>query len=93
MDLVDAWGSLVQDFKDSEREYQIDRYTTEWMCRDILSYIRYTRFRQYNMFTQQRGEEFEKMYNQIESKYGKEPLDRFLDDDDLWEATLRLGER
>ena len=89
--LVDHWGALVHNFKDDERAYQIERYTTERMCRDILSFIRKTRIRQYNLFTQKRGEEFERMYKGVEALYGKEPLDRFLEDDTLWQITLELG--
>ena len=90
---IEEWSSLVRQFKDSEKAYDIRPYDTEQMCRDILRHIQYTRFRQYNLFTQQRGEEFEKMVASLERTYSPEAIQRFLQTEDLWRTTLAIGER
>ena len=90
---IEEWSSLVRQFKDAEKAYGIRPYDTEQMCRDILRHIQYTRFRQYNLFTQQRGEEFERMIAMLETTYDPEAIKRFLQTDDLWATTLSIGER
>lgn len=90
---VQEWSSLVRQFKDSEKEYDIRPYDTEQMCRDILRAIQYGRFRQYNLFTQQRGEEFERLVASLEKTYSPEAVQRFLQNEDLWKTTLAIGER
>ena len=90
--LLDYWGQLVQDFKDSEKQYDIDAYETEDMARQILSYIRYTRFRQWTLFVQKRGEEFEKMIEKlVKLDFNSKAVQRFLEDEELWKTTLELG--
>lgn len=92
--LMDHWGSLVRAFKDSEREYDQDGYASEQIAMAILDYVRWTRFRQYKLFTEQRGEEFEKMMVILEKGgHNMEAVKRFLYDDDLWKMTLELAER
>ena len=87
------WGELVRDFKDKEIEYQIDRYESEIMARDILDFIRYTRIRQWTLFVQKRGEEFEKMMAILDEKgYDLTSVQRFLENEDLWKVTLEMGE-
>lgn len=90
---IEEWSSLVRQFKDSEKDYDIRPYDTEQMCRDILRHIQYTRFRQYNLFTQQRGEEFERMVASLEKTYSPDAIQRFLQTEDLWRTTLAIGER
>lgn len=90
---IEEWSSLVRQFKDSEKDYDIRPYDTEQMCRDILRHIQYTRFRQYNLFTQQRGEEFERMVASLEKTYSPDAIQRFLQTEDLWRTTLATGER
>jgi hypothetical protein len=87
--LLDYWGQLVQDFKDSEKDHGIQAHETEDMARQILSYIRYTRFRQWTLFVQKRGEEFEKMIEKLNFK--PQAIQRFLEDEELWKTTLELG--
>lgn len=90
--LLDYWGQLVQDFKDSERTYDIDHYETEDMARQILSYIRFTRFRQWTLFVQKRGEEFEKMIEKLRKlSFDAKAIERFLENEELWKITLELG--
>lgn len=92
--LMDHWGSLVRTFKDNEREYDQDGYASEQIAMAILDYTRWTRFRQYKLFTEQRGEEFEKMMAILEKAgHNMEAVKRFLYDDDLWKTTLELAER
>lgn len=91
---MEHWAELVRDFKDSEKEHDIDAYETERLAREILDYIRYTRIRQWTLFTQKRGEEFEKM---MEILYQKEldikAVQRFLENEELWKVTLEMGEQ
>jgi hypothetical protein len=89
--LLEHWSSLVRRFKDEESQ---DTKTAEEIALFILDYIRYTRFRQYNLFTQKRGEEFEHMMDQMEKK--ELPIDmarRFLEDDERWKTTLELADQ
>jgi len=91
--LKDHWAQLVNEFKDTEREeYQQAGYTTEQMSLDILDHARTHRFRQWTLFVQKRGEEFEQMMAKMEKRgYNPEALKRFLDNDDLWKTTLDLA--
>lgn len=92
--LLDHWGHLVRDFKDSEKAYDIDAYDTEQLTRDILTYIRMTRIRQWTLFVQQRGEEFDKMLAVLEEKgHDLTAARRFLENEELWKVTLELGEQ
>jgi hypothetical protein len=91
--LIDHWGSLVRDFKDAEKRKGISLYETEQMSRAILDYITYTRFRQYKLFIQKRGEEYEKMFQiLIEKGYERESIDRFVENEELWKLTIELAE-
>lgn len=90
--LTNDWATLVRDFKDSEREFNIEAHQSEQLARAILHFIRYTRLRQYTLFEQQRGEEFEKLVSILEAKgFDKEAIKRFLDNEELWKLTLELG--
>lgn len=92
--LMNHWAELVRDFKDTEKENGVDAYDTEMMSRTILDFIRYTRIRQWTLFSQRRGEEFEKMLALLEEKgYELTSAQRFLENEDLWKATLEMGEK
>lgn len=93
--LMEHWASLVRDFKDKEREeHDIGAYSSEQLARRILEYVRYTRFRQYNLFTQQRGEEFENMLKKLDAmQFNPEAVVRFLETEELWKTTLEMGEQ
>lgn len=93
--LKDHWAQLVNQFKDSEREeYDQDGYSTENLAMDILDYARFTRFRQWTLFVQKRGEEFEKMMERLEKRgHSLEAARRFLEEEELWKTTIELAER
>lgn len=89
--LQEHWSSIVRKFKDEERE---DRRKAEEIALFVLDYIRYTRLRQYNLFTQKRGEEFERMIEQAEQKgYSEEAVRRFMEDDERWQTTLEFADQ
>ena len=88
--LLEEWSSLVRKFKDEEPG---DRRASEELALYILDYIRYTRFRQYNLFSQKRGEEFERMVEEAEKRgHDVESLRRFMEDDERWSKTLELAD-
>ena len=92
--LSDHWASMVRDFKDSEREFDQDGYASEQIAMAILDYARWTRLRQYKLFAEQRGEEFERMLAKLQKDgHDLEAVKRFLYDDDLWKTTLEVAER
>ena len=90
---MNHWSELVRDFKDEEKDYDIDGYETERMARDILDFIRYTRIRQWTLFVQKRGEEFERMLTLLEEReHDLTAVRRFLENEELWKVTLEMGE-
>jgi hypothetical protein len=93
--LKDHWARLVNEFKDSEREtYGQEGRATELIAMDILDYARFTRFRQWVLFSQKRGEEFEKMMTRLEQQgHSLEAVRRFLEEEELWKTTLELAEQ
>jgi hypothetical protein len=92
--LSDQWAGLVRDFKDSEKEHGHSAAETERLARFILDYIANTRFRQYNMFTQQRGEEYERMFKAIESLgLSVDSARRMVYDEPFWKTTLEMAEQ
>lgn len=92
--LLDYWASLVRDFKDDERQYDRELYDSEQLARTILDYARFTRFRQYKLFTQKRGEEYEKMLAKLEAEgHPLEAVTRFVESDEMWKTTLEFAEQ
>lgn len=91
---MDYWAQFVRNFKDSERiEYGRENRATEELAKFVLDYITWTTFRQYNLFQQRRGEEFEIMLTKIEQAgHDPEAAQRMITDDEFWEATLALAE-
>jgi DNA-binding TFAR19-related protein (PDSD5 family) len=90
--LMEHWATLIRDFKDSEKAYNIEPYETEQMARHVLQFIRRTRIRQWNLFIQQRGEEFETMLAKLE-QFNPEAVRRFLSEEEIWKITLEMGEQ
>lgn len=89
--LQEHWSSIVRRFKDEEQE---DRRGAEDTALFILNYIRYTPLRQYTLFTQKRGEEFERMMDQAERRgHSVEVIRRFLYDDERWQTTLEFADQ
>ena len=91
--LMDHWAQLVRDFKDSEKDHGIDPRDSELLAQRILDWIRYTRIRQWNLFQQRRGEDYDKMIQSLrESGFMREAIQRFVEDEEIWKATLEMGE-
>jgi hypothetical protein len=92
--LQDYWAQLVRNFKDSEREeHGRGNRDTEELAKDILSYATWTRFRQYNLFQQRRGEEYETLLARLEEAgHDMEAAMRMILDDEFWTTTLQLAE-
>lgn len=92
--LVDYWGSLVRAFKDSERKEGISHYMTEKLANEVVDYIRYTRIRQYNLFQQQRGEDFERMMTKLKAmEFEEGAIQRLLENEELWKVSLQMAEQ
>ena len=93
--LKDHWAQLVNQFKDSERElHEQDGYATEQLMMDVLDYARFTRIRQWTLFSQKRGEEFEKMMALLERRgHSEEAVRRAVEEEELWKTTLELAEQ
>lgn len=92
--LQNYWGSLVRNFKDDQKKFGQDGYESEQLVTDALDLIRYTNIRQYKLFQQQRGEEFERFIEDLVKKeHTLDAVKRFLDNEDLWKTTLELAEQ
>ena len=91
--LMDQWASLVREFKDSEKEHGIDPRDSEQLALAIVDFIRYTRIRQWNLFIQKRGEEYEKMMAVlVDREFNQKAVERFVEEEDRWKVTLEMGE-
>ena len=89
---MEHWGRQVNAFKETETTHDREPYASEQLARDLLDYSRFTRFRQWTLYTQQRGEEFETLLKVLEAK--GHPLDavrRALAEEELWSSTLELA--
>lgn len=92
--LHDHWAQLVRDFKDSEKAYDIEPRDSELLAMAIVDWIQVTPIRQWNLFVQKRGEEFEKLMAKLEAKgFDAGAIQRYLGEDELWKVTLELGSR
>ena len=92
--LSEYWGEIVRDFKDSEKEFGYTAAETERLAMFILEYATSTRFRQYNLFTQQRGEEYDAMFKKIEDRrLSQESARRMVYDEEFWKTTLQMAEQ
>lgn len=93
--LKDHWAHLANEFKDSERElYGQDGYATETLLMDILDFARFTRIRQWTLFSQKRGEEFEAMLKRLEKRgHSPDAAQRAVGEEELWKTTLELAEQ
>lgn len=89
---MDHWGTLVREFKDSEKAYDQDGYASEQLARAILDYSRFTRFRQWTLYTQKRGKEFEDLMVHLEKDgHSLEAAKRYLEEEELWKTTIELA--
>ena len=89
--LLNHWADLLRDFKDEERERGNTSYTVSQLANEVVRFIRKSRIRQWNLFVQQRGEDFEKLLASLES-YDSNLVTRFLENAELWKTTLEMGE-
>ena len=91
---LEHWGVLVQQFKETEKAYDQSGYASESLARAILNYSRLTRFRQWTLYTQQRGKEFENLMVRLENEgYSPDAVKRFLAEEELWNTTIELSVR
>lgn len=90
--LLDHWSKLVRDFKDREKEHNKEPRDSELLAMAIVDYIQWSRIRQWNLFIQQRGEDFDKFRAKILQNFDEDALQRFLEDEDLWKVTLEMAE-
>ncbi len=92
--LMDHWAQLVRDFKDREKTYDIEPRDSELLAMAVVDFIQVTPIRQWNLFVQKRGEEFDKLMAKLEAKgFDSEAIQRYLDEEELWKVTLELGAR
>ena len=92
--LLDHWAQLVRDFKDSEKQYDIEPRDSELLAMAIVDWIQGTPIRQWNLFVQKRGEDFDKLRAKLEAKgFDDQAVQRFLEEDELWKVSLELGSR
>jgi hypothetical protein len=90
--LLDHWSKLVRDFKDREKEHDKEPRESELLAMAIVDYIQWSRIRQWNLFIQQRGEDFDKFRAKILQNFDEDALQRFLEDEQLWKVTLEMAE-
>lgn len=92
--VLDHWAQLVRDFKDSERAYDRTLRESELLALAIVDWIQYTHIRQWNLFVQKRGEEYDRLKAHIEERgQDLEAFQRFVDDEERWHVSLELAER
>jgi hypothetical protein len=91
--LQEHYASLVRQFKDSEKEFDQEGRDSELLTSSFLTIVRYSRFRQYKLFTQKRGEEFERVIALLEKEHNPDAIKRFLENDELWATMLELAEQ
>jgi hypothetical protein len=90
--LLDHWAQLVRDFKDREKAYDIEPRDSELLAMAIVDWIQVTPIRQWNLFVQKRGEDFDKFMAKLEAKgFDDQAVQRFLEEDELWKVSLELG--
>ena len=91
--VLNEWASIVRRFKEAEKVSDITPYDTERLAREILSYVRYTRIKQWPLFTQQRGEEYERMVEKLRGTgFDTGAVERMLADEEFWSTTLEVAE-
>jgi hypothetical protein len=92
--LLDHWAQLVRDFKDREKAYDIEPRDSELLAMAIVDYIQVTPIRQWNLFVQKRGEDFDKLMAKLEAKgFEDQAIRRYLEEEELWKVSLELGAR
>lgn len=90
--LLEHWAQLVRSFKDSEKEYDIEPRDSELLAQAALDYVQWTRIRQWNLFIQKRGEDFEKFTERLKMRFEEEAIQRFVENEELWKVMLEMAE-
>jgi hypothetical protein len=91
---MEDWAEQIREFKDAEKSHAIEPRQSEQLALKILDFIRYTRIRQWPLFVQKRGEDYERMVEGlVESGFSAKAIQRFVETEKLWTATLEMGER
>lgn len=92
--LLDHWAQLVRDFKDREKTYDVEARDSELLAMAIVDWIQGTPIRQWNLFVQKRGEDFDKLMAKLETKgFDGQAVQRYLEEEELWKVSLELGAR
>jgi hypothetical protein len=59
-----------------------------------VDWIQVTPIRQWNLFVQKRGEDFDKLMAKLETKgFDSQAVQRYLEEEELWKVSLELGAR
>ena len=88
---LEHWTSIVRKIKDEEeQEHDVPAYKTGQLVKEILTFIRSSRFRQAVLFREKRGEEYERFVEKLKILYDPEAVKRILDNDEFWEACFSL---
>lgn len=91
--LLNHWAALVRNFKDHEKEFGIEPRDSEQLLQHALDWIRYTRIRQWNLFQQRRGEDYDLFVQHLtERGFTPQAIQRFAEEEALWKTTLEMGE-
>jgi hypothetical protein len=91
--LMERWAEHVRDFKDSERQQGVEAYDAARLAQAVLSFVKTARIRQWNLFIQKRGADFERMMEMLLKEFDPESVERFLESEELWKITLEMGEQ
>ncbi len=90
--LLDHWAQLVRDFKDREKAYDVEPRDSELLAMAIVDWVQTTPIRQWNLFVQKRGEDFDKLMAKLEAKgFDAQAVQRYLEEEELWKVSLELG--
>jgi len=87
---LEHWTSIVRKIKDEEFENDISAYKTGQLAKEILTFIRSSRFRQIVLFREKRGEEYERFMEKLKLIYDPDAVKRMIDNDEFWEACFSL---
>ena len=86
--LLDAeWEDAVMDLQDSEKVAGVSTQDTDLLCIKVLRYLKTHRVRD-KLFWERKGDEFHAMI--VSLPFPEEQVERVLQDDPFWSATLKL---
>jgi len=86
--LLDAeWEDAVMDLQDSEKVAGVSTQDTDLLCIKVLRYLKTHRVRD-KLFWERKGDEFHAMVEAL--PFPEEQVERVLQDDPFWSATLKL---